>query len=62
MPDQSNSSHSTYAPSSSSADKLEENEAEQVTKPTYEPPASFPNRLKLKKHTAQMENIREIFK
>jgi len=61
MPDQTNTSLPTNAPSSSGSDKLKEKEAEQVTKPIYEPPAPFPNRLKPKKHSAQVEKALEIF-
>ena len=43
-------------------DEFEEMESEQVTEPTYELLAPFPNRLKSKKRTAQMEKILKIFK
>jgi len=62
MPDQTNSSLLRAGLSSSGSDKFEEKETEQITKPQYEPPAPFPNRLKSKKHTTQIEKILEIFK
>ena len=61
MPDQTNYSHPMSIPSSSGSYKSEEKEAEQVTELPYEPPASFPNRLRSKKHTAQMKKNLEIF-
>jgi len=62
MPNKINSSLLMADPSSSGSDKSEEKEIEKITKSLYEPPTPFPNRLKLKKHTAQMEKILEIFK
>ena len=62
MPDQTNSPLPMANPSSSGADQSEDKETEQITEPPYDPPAPFPNRLKSKKHTAQMEKILEIFK
>jgi len=62
MPDQTNSSLLWAGSSSSGSDKFEEKETEQITKPQYEPPAPFSNRLKSKKHMKQMEKILEIFK
>ena len=60
MPDQTNSSHPKTVASSSGWDKSED--TEKITEPAYEPQAPFPNRLKPKKHTAQMKKILEIFK
>ena len=62
MPDQTNSSLPIANPSSSGSDQSEEKETEQITEPSYEPPTPFPNQLKSKKHTTQMEKILEIFK
>ena len=61
MPDQTNSSLPKADPSSSGSDKSEEEETEQIIEPPYEPSTPFPNWLKSKKHTAQMEKILEIF-
>ena len=49
-------------PSSSDSSKANDKEAEEVIEPTYDPPASFPNRLRSKNNTTQMEKILEIFK
>ena len=46
----------------SGSDELKEKENEQVTKLLYEPPVSFPNRLKPKKHSAQVEKALQIIK
>ena len=62
MPDQTNTSLPINAPNSSGSNKLEEKEAEKVTKPIYEPPALFPNRLRPQKYSAQVEKALEIFK
>jgi len=62
MPDQTCSSLPMADLSSFSSDKSEEKETEQITEPPCEPPVPFSNRLKPKKHTAQVEKILEIFK
>ena len=62
MPDQASLSLPKVVPSYSGSDELKEKENEQVTEPLYEPPAPFSNRLKPKKHFAQVEKALEIFK
>ena len=62
MPDQTISCFPKVNPSSSGSDKSEEKETEEITKPPYESPVPFLNRLKSKKNTTQMEKILEIFK
>ena len=53
-----NSSESQLSTPNQVVDKESNTTAER----TYEPPAPFPNPLKLKNNTVQMEQMREIFK
>jgi len=62
MPDQASLSLPKAVPSYSGSDELNENENEIVTEPLYEPSAPFPNRLKPKKHSAQVKKALKIFK
>ena len=62
MPDQASPSFPKVVPSYSGSDELKEKENKIVSEPLYEPPAPFPNRLKPKKHPAQVEKALEIFK
>ena len=49
-------------PSSSGSSKANDKEAEEVTEPTYDPLAPFPNRFRSKKNITKMDKILEIFK
>jgi len=57
MPDQTISFLPKAVISSSGSDKSKEKEAEQVTEPLYEPLTPFPNKLRQKKHSAQVKRL-----
>ena len=62
MPDQGSLSLPKAVQFYPGSDELKEKENEQVTELLYEPPTPFPNRLKSKKHSAQVKKALKIFK